>query len=69
MNADGTDQRPLVVGQGEIRLPRFSPDGQWILFASDRDGDFDLYAVSLDGRELRRLTDDPADDYSPDWQP
>lgn len=69
MNADGTDQRALVVDQGDIRLPRFSPDGRWIVFSSNRDGDFDLYLVSVDGKEFRRLTDHPADDYSPDWQP
>jgi len=36
-----------------------------IVFATDRDGQFDLYAMFLDGTNLTRLTTHPADDRSP----
>jgi hypothetical protein len=41
-----------------------SADGA-IVFASNRDGDADLYAVNTDGTGLTQLTNAPADDYDP----
>jgi Tol biopolymer transport system component len=69
MNPDGTDQRRLTSNLGNLRTPQWSPDGRWILFASDRAGNFDLYLLSADGATLRQLTTGPADDFSPAWQP
>ncbi len=40
-----------------------------IAFASDRDGDFEIYVMDADGGGQRRLTDDPAEDTSPTWSP
>ncbi|MFA6112239.1 MAG: leucine-rich repeat domain-containing protein, partial [Candidatus Latescibacterota bacterium] len=40
-----------------------------LVFASDRGGDFDLYAVDLDGANLVNLTRHPAGDYLPRWSP
>ena len=36
--------------------PAWSPDGKWIAFASDRNGNFDIYVVHPDGTGLRQLT-------------
>jgi TolB protein len=61
-NADGTAERPLL---GDPKLdsnPTFSPDGQWVLFTSRRDGSDDVYRVRTDGSALERLTTDPAFD-------
>jgi Tol biopolymer transport system component len=41
-----------------------STDGA-IVFASDRDGDADLYAVNADGTGLARLTNERSDEYDP----
>jgi hypothetical protein len=49
--------------------PAWSPDGSQIVFASDRDGDFDLYTMAADGTALDRLTDDPGDELDPAWSP
>jgi TolB protein len=38
-------------------------------FASDRGGDLDIYVASADGRNVRRVTDDPDDDLGPAWSP
>lgn len=48
------------------RDPHFSPDGQRIVFASNRHAssadhadDFDIYSIQIDGSGLTRLTQDP----------
>jgi Tol biopolymer transport system component len=38
-----------------------------IAFASDRDGNFEIYVMSADGGGLTRITDNAADDLSPVW--
>ena len=40
-----------------------------IVFASDRDGNSEIYKVTADGTGLTRLTDDPAFDGQPVWSP
>ena len=52
--------------------PAWSPDGQWIVFTSERNGSADLYRVKPDGTGLQRLTTNRAyedqADVSPDGQ-
>src|SRR5687768_16659284 len=38
--------------------PRFSPDGQRIVFTSDRDGSDNVWTVARDGRDPRQVTND-----------
>ncbi|MCH8993458.1 MAG: PD40 domain-containing protein, partial [Chloroflexi bacterium] len=40
-----------------------------IAFASDRDGNSEVYIVNADGSGLTRLTDNLADDSQPTWSP
>ena len=40
-----------------------------IAFASDRDGNFEIYVMNADGSGQTRLTDNPAYDGSPAWSP
>jgi Tol biopolymer transport system component/serine/threonine protein kinase/tetratricopeptide (TPR) repeat protein len=49
--------------------PDWSPDGQRIVFASDRDGALDLYLMNADGSDVRRLTHNTAEDFAPAWSP
>lgn len=68
--ADGSDEHPLLAGPHDDYDPAWSPDGQHIVFTSDRNGSGDLFQVNVDGTGLTQLTDDPAYDdqaaFSPD---
>ena len=44
-------------------------DDARIVFASDRDGQPDIYVMASDGGAVRRLTDNIAFDGNPDWSP
>lgn len=47
---------PLTTHEAHDTAPVWSPDGQWIAFASDRSGNFDLYVIPAAGGVARRLT-------------
>ena len=49
--------------------PTWSPDGERILFASDRNGTTQLYTVKPDGSKLTRITNLPAIRGRSDWSP
>lgn len=55
-------------GAGLETEPSYSPDGRWIVFVSDRDGERDLWVMSADGGEARRITKD-GNYSSPSWSP
>jgi eukaryotic-like serine/threonine-protein kinase len=46
---------------------RWSTDGRTILFNSRRSGSSDLYVLDVATRSIRRLTDDPSEEYEPRW--
>ena len=68
MNDDGAFPRQVVAGTSEIN-PESSPKGQQVAFMSQRQGNWDVYVANLDGSNLRRLTDSPANDGLPAWSP
>ena len=49
--------------------PVWSPDGNRIAFASDRDGDWEIYVTASDGSSLTRITENSDDDSDPTWSP
>lgn len=46
--------------------PVWGPNQEWILFSSDRDGDFELYKMDADGTNVIQLTDNTFFDGEPD---
>ncbi len=62
--ADGSDEHKLIASAGFDYNARFSDDGKWIVFTSEREGrgQSDIYRVQSDGTGLERLTDNPAVD-------
>ena len=59
----------MTRGNSRDRQPVYSPDGEWVLFSSNRSGNQDLWEVSSKTGALRRITDDPADDWDPAFTP
>lgn len=49
--------------------PAWSPDGSELVVAATREGNTDLYRLSLRTGEIRRLTTHPATDRQPAWSP
>lgn len=62
---DGSDPGNIPGASGWD--PTWSPDGRQILFASDSKGPVQLYAVGLDGKNMRTVTSLPAVRGRSDW--
>jgi serine/threonine protein kinase/sugar lactone lactonase YvrE len=69
VRAAAREGRWLTRGQSTDRQPVYSPDGETVLFSSDRSGNNDLWAVSTKTGSLRRLTEHPAEDWDPGFTP
>jgi len=55
LNADGSGLSQLTT-VGDNVDPAWSPDGQQVAFASDRDGHFEIYRMDADGSDQVRMT-------------
>ena len=49
--------------------PALSPDGQFIAYASNKSGNFDIWVQPISGGDPIPVTKDPAHDWQPDWSP
>ena len=62
MDKDGSNLRRLTKTEGRNREsddPAWSPDGEQIVFGSNRGGISEIYVMRSDGSELRQLTQAP----------
>jgi Tol biopolymer transport system component len=50
-------------------MPRLSPDGTRIAFASDRSGNWDIYVMPVSGGKPIQVTASPAHELHPSWSP
>lgn len=54
---------------GQDRYGSYSPNGEHIVFESDRDGNWELYIMDATGQNQERLTTSDAQDRRPSWHP
>ncbi len=66
---DGRNVQRLTVNRARDVYPRFSPDGKWIAFSSDRNGNLDVYVMPSAGGAVKQLTFHSADDSVLNWSP
>jgi TolB protein len=59
----------LVTEKGPSYLHGWSPDGKWLAYCAERDGQYDIYAISVDGGQESQLTDLPGLDDGPEYSP
>ncbi len=68
-NENGSNPQRLTDNLAREIYPRFSPDGNWIAFSSNRDGNYDVFVVPATGGRPRQLTFHTADDNVVGWTP
>ena len=57
-------------GPFPMREAQYSPDGLWLIFEGWPDGkNHDIYIMTTNGSGLKRITEDPADDFDGTWGP
>jgi tricorn protease len=62
-----TQPRRLTVHRARDIHPRFSPDGKWIAFSSNRYGNYDVFLMPAEGGKAKRLTYHSAGDTVVGW--
>jgi serine/threonine protein kinase len=62
-------QQVLTQSAAYYSAPAWSPDGSRLAFASNYDGDMEIYVMSHDGSDLLRLTTNLDWDSGPVWSP
>jgi tricorn protease len=67
VSREGGEAHRLTSGIGTESLPAFSPDGNWVAFTGEYDGNPDVFVVPAVGGVPKRLTYHPAADRVIGW--
>ncbi len=59
----------LVTEKGPSYLHGWSPDGKRLAYCAERNGQYDIYTISVDGGEETQLTNLPGLDDGPEYSP
>jgi len=62
-------EKRLTTTDARESNPAWSPKGDSIIFASDRDGQADLYTMAAEGSHVKRLTNSPGEEWAAGWSP
>ncbi|MFZ3264898.1 MAG: PDZ domain-containing protein [Terriglobales bacterium] len=55
-SSSGGEARRVTSHPGRELFPKFSPDGKWLAFTAQYDGDFNVYVMPSDGGQPKQLT-------------
>ena len=55
-STSGGVARRITANPGRELFPKFSPDGKWIAFTGQYDGNFNVYVIPSEGGQPRQLT-------------
>jgi len=64
---NGQNIQRLTVNRARDVYGRFSPDGKWIAFSSERNGNLDVYLIPAGGGNAKQLTSHSAEDVVLGW--
>lgn len=67
--SEGGEARQLTNSPKQDRHPRWSPDGKWILFESNRGGEFQIYRTGTEGTDVKQLTTIATEANQAIWSP
>ncbi|MEP0762223.1 MAG: PD40 domain-containing protein, partial [Chloroflexota bacterium] len=65
--AAGGAPEPLITSDADDIQPRFSPDGRFAVFSSNRTGNWDVFIYELETETLYQVTYAPHTDVANDW--
>jgi tricorn protease len=68
-NENGQNVQRLTVNRARDVYGRFSPDGKWIAFSSERNGNLDIFVIPSEGGAAKQLTFHSSDDTVLGWRP
>lgn len=71
VDQDGSDLRQITTTDKDFvsEGAYWSPDGNRIVFQSNRTGNFQIYVMNADGSDIVRLTNHRGNDFYPSWGP
>jgi TolB protein len=72
MKPDGTNKKRLTNNNTRDEDPQLSPNGRWVVFERDVNGDPDIFKMKPDGSQVRRLTNNnmgAVDNEDAGWSP
>ncbi len=69
VDRNGGDAIRMTSNDGQESLPHFSPDGRWVAFTAEYDGNIDVYVMPSEGGDPKRLTWHPGGDFVQGWTP
>lgn len=67
-DADGKNEQQLTT-IGTDRHPYWSPEGDQIVFVSERDGNYEIYIMNSDGTDQTNITSTEFAENQPSWSP
>lgn len=68
-SVDGRTVTQLTNDPANDLMPRISPDGQRIAFASDRAGNWDIFVMPITGGKPIQITSSASHELHPSWSP